>query len=882
MKFTPLKANAHVAMTVGVVVLLLAGLLTTALMARSMKAAARVATTKDFTFVCSEIQDRIADRLSAHEQILRSGMAFLAHAEGVTRQEWHRFIADQNIEQQFPGLQGLGYALLIPPPELAHHLQAIRAEGFPDYQVRPAGDREIYSSIIYLEPFTQRNLRAFGYDMLTEPVRRAAMEQARDQNVAALSGKIQLVQETEKNIQAGTLMYVPVYRSGMPTATVDQRRGAIRGWVYSPFRMTDLLRGILRGREWADARRIQLEIFDGDQVTPAALLYDSQAGGTLPSPPAERLGLQRQMVVAGHRWTLRFTQTDTPPSTDAAWLVWPSGVTASLLLAGLFLSLLNTRFKALQTAQQLAEELRESEQQIRATAERLALATRAGGVGLWDYDVVANQLVWDDQMFQLYGITREQFSGAYSAWGAGVHPADRQRGDAEIQAARRGEKDFDTEFRVLWPDGSTHHIRAMANVARDAAGKAVRMVGTNWDITDRKQAEAQLRDSHRQLEEALAALHQTQEQIIQQEKLRSLGQMATGIAHDFNNALSPITGFIELLLKEPAKIASHPLLLKWLQNIRTCANEATQVVHRLREFSRQQADDDAQTLVDFNSVIRQALELTQPRWKDQAQSAGCNIQIVTDLAPVPAILGAELAIREIFPNLIFNAVDALPDGGTITLGTAQEGTCVRVWISDTGIGMTPEAKQRCFEPFFTTKGVAGSGLGLAMVHGIVQRHGGTVTVESELGQGTTLTMRWPIPPDPIEPSSLRTEAGSALVRKLRILVVDDEPLVCAVVAACLTSEGHTAVTVATGAAALAQLERDPFDLVITDKAMPEMNGEQLAIAIQQQFPNLPVILMTGFGDLTKSTEDRPPQVRAILYKPITPTSLNAVLVQVFL
>ena len=874
MKFTPLKASAHLVITAGVVVLLLAGLLGTALLARATKAAAVVAATKDFTFVCSEIQDRIADRLSAHEQILRSGMAFIAHAENVTRQEWQHFVADQRMEQQFPGLQGLGFALLIPQPELAQHLQAIRAEGFPDYQVRPGGDRAIYSSIIYLEPFTNRNLRAFGYDMLSEPVRRAAMERARDQNVAALSGRILLVQETEKNIQAGTLMYLPVYRSGMPTTTVDHRRAAIRGWVYSPFRMTDLLRGIMRGRELADARRIHLEIFDGDQVAPAALLYDSQAGETRAPAPSERLGLRCQLVVAGCLWTLRFTQTDPPPATDRVWLVWLSGITASLLLVGFFLSLLNTRFKALQTARQLAVELRESAEQFRAMFQMAS-------IGMAQADTQTGQwLRVNPKMCTITGYSAAELLQMRVP--EITYPEDRAADWEAFQRVVRGEvADYRLEKRYTRKDGIVAWVEVNMTVIRDAAGQPARTMATIEDITDRKQAEARLRDNHRQLEAALAALRQTQEQIIQQEKLRGLGQMASGIAHDFNNALSPITGFAELLLKDPAKTASHPLLLKWLQNIRTCANDATQVVHRLREFSRQQADDDAQTLVDFNSLIRQMLELTQPRWKDQAQSAGCTIQIVTDLAPVPAILGEEFAIREIFTNLIFNAVDALPAGGTITLGTAPEGPVVRVWISDTGTGMTSEAKQRCFEPFFTTKGVNGSGLGLAMVHGIVHRHGGTVTVESELGQGTTFTMRWPIPSPPPEPTR-RTEEGSALVHKLHILVVDDEPLLCAVVAACLTSDGHTAVTVATGAAALAQLESGPFDLVITDKAMPEMNGEQLAQAIHQQSPNIPVILMTGFGDLMEAGNKIPLHVRAILCKPITLMTLRAVLDQVVL
>jgi CHASE1-domain containing sensor protein len=200
---------------------------------------------REFAFTCDQIRLKIGDRLIAYEQILRSGAALFNATDTVTREEWRSFTEGLRVEQDLPGIQGMGFALLIPRKQLAQHLQEIRSEGFPGYQVRPEGDRETYSSIIYLESFSGLNQRAFGYDMFSEPVRRTAMERARDQNGAALSGKVSLVQETEKDVQAGTLMYFPVYRRGMPSVTVEQRRAALKGWVYSPYRMNDLMLGIL-------------------------------------------------------------------------------------------------------------------------------------------------------------------------------------------------------------------------------------------------------------------------------------------------------------------------------------------------------------------------------------------------------------------------------------------------------------------------------------------------------------------------------------------------------------------------------------------------------------------------------------------------------------
>ncbi len=214
--------------------LLILGMTITALASLYVKSEVERAAEREFDFISSEIQLNIADRLAASAQVLFSGAALFNSSDTVTREEWRIFIEQLRIEEQLPGIQGVGFAIMIPPEQLDQHIQQIRDEGFPEYTVRPEGDREAYSSIIYLEPFTGRNLRAFGYDMFSEPVRRAAMEQARDENTAVLSGKVVLVQETNEDVQAGTLMYVPIYRKGLPIETVEQRRAAILGWVYSP------------------------------------------------------------------------------------------------------------------------------------------------------------------------------------------------------------------------------------------------------------------------------------------------------------------------------------------------------------------------------------------------------------------------------------------------------------------------------------------------------------------------------------------------------------------------------------------------------------------------------------------------------------------------
>ena len=301
-----------------------------------------------------------------------------------------------------------------------------------------------------------------------------------------------LVQETDQDVQAGTLMYVPVYRKGMSTDTIADRRAAIYGWAYSPYRMKDLMHGILTGWDSETGKRIRLQIFDNVQLFADSLLYDSQSKGEMETVSEARLVLQTSTAFNDHNWYLRFTKTGGHWSYGYAFSVFSGGAVISLLLFGLIISLLNTRFRAQQLAERLSVDISESEELLRQVTDRLTLAVRVSGLGVWDYDVVNNKLVWDEHTHSLYGITPDQFSGAFEAWQSVVHPEDRLKGDEEVQLALRGEKDFDTEFRVIWPDGTTHNIRGIGLVQRDASGQPLRMVGTNWDITASKRADAKI------------------------------------------------------------------------------------------------------------------------------------------------------------------------------------------------------------------------------------------------------------------------------------------------------------------------------------------------------------------------------------------------------
>jgi signal transduction histidine kinase len=314
---------------------------------------------REFALVCSEIATKISTRLHTHAQLLRCGASLFATSDSVTRKDWKIFIESSKLSKNLPGIQGVGFSVIVKKEQLQKHIQRIRKEGFPDYTVRPAGDRELYTSIIFLEPFIDRNLRAFGYDMYSESIRREAMEQAFEYDIAALSGKVVLVQETDKDLQAGTLMYVPVYRKGMPTNTTEERRKAVLGWVYSPNRMVDLMYGILGNWGLNDNNKIHLQIYDNDSISQNSLLFDNQAKDTLGHSDKSVETLTIPIVFNGKKWTLRVSKSNGQFAyfESKVLVVLLSGFIISLLLFSLSLSLINTRFRA--------QQIKESEIKLR-------------------------------------------------------------------------------------------------------------------------------------------------------------------------------------------------------------------------------------------------------------------------------------------------------------------------------------------------------------------------------------------------------------------------------------------------------------------------------------------------------------------------------------
>jgi signal transduction histidine kinase len=418
--------------------------------------------------------------------------------------------------------------------------------------------------------------------------------------------------------------------------------------------------------------------------------------------------------------------------------------------------------------------------------------------------------------------------------------------------------------------------RARDELERRVADRTTELTAANnnlqKEISERKRAETALKESNRQLAEALEKLRETQEHVIQRECLHALGRMASGIAHDFNNALAPILGFSELLLRKPESLRDLERARGYIEMIHTAAEDSAKIVARLREFYRYREETDVFTPVSLNDLIQQVISLTQPRWKDQAQANGAHLRIKTDLENIPTVSGSEAELREMLLNVVFNAIDAIPAKGTITFRTSLQEDHALLQILDDGAGMTEEVRSRCIEPFFSTKDERGTGLGLGIVYGIVRRHDGVIEIESARGKGTAVSILLPLYKE--RPASIAPQPAGVVDRSLRVLVVEDEPLVREVIEVYLREDRHTVEVAANGREGLEKYRGGAFDLVLTDRAMPEVNGDVLAAEIKKINPRQPVILLTGFGDLMAGTGEKPEGVDLVVSKPFTLNSLR--------
>jgi PAS domain S-box-containing protein len=714
----------------------LAALIVTYMVAGNAERTAAGELAGNFNFRARDLATSIDRRMDVYEEVLLATSGFLRGEVDVDRAAFAEYYGLLRLNEHFPGIEALGIAAIVPPGRIGAHVAAMRAEGFRDYAIKPAGARPVITSIVRIEPFSGRNLRAFGYDMFSEPERRTAMEKARDTGQAAATGKVVLVQEGGNGGQPGFLMYVPVYRTGLAHDTVAARRAAIAGWVYAPFRMNDLMRG-LGGEHAGD---LQIEVYDGLAPTAGALLYRSSGGA--PADRAPLLSYQTTVDSAGRTWTVVVHSApgfEVKLDRRTTLAIALTGVGLGMLLALVVWLLASERRRALQLAQGMTVELRASRDRIDAERERVRLILQTAYDAFIAIAPDGRITDWNLRACQLFGWREEEAVGRDALELLVPAPQRDAWRTCLGEFAHTGTCTMltgPTEALALTHDGPAIPVEIAITPLATPGGYGI--TAFVRDIRPRKETAEREHQRQQRLEEARAALLRSQ-------KLEAVGKLTGGVAHDFNNILHIISANVQLMLR------SEDNGRKRLLNILDAVERGKKLAAQLLAFARRQPLHPS--VVNLAQLIERMDALLH-------RAAGDSVAIRLTIPPdLWNVLVDPNQLENVLLNLVINARDAMEGAGSVAILLAnvtidpadpltysgiRPGEFVTIAVADTGSGMPPDVMERAFEPFFTTKPEGkGTGLGLSMAHGFVKQSGGHIRLASKPGEGTTVTIYLP-------------------------------------------------------------------------------------------------------------------------------------------
>ncbi|MFN7087508.1 MAG: CHASE domain-containing protein [Burkholderiales bacterium] len=784
-----------------------------------------------------QMAEAIKGRLLAYEQVLRGAAGLFAASDNVRRSDWRAYFENLGIDTRYPGIQGIGFGQRVPHEERQTHVQTIRAEGFPAYDIRPDGRRDEYVPVVFLEPFLGRNLRAFGFDMYSEAVRRAAMDQARDSGKTALSGKVTLTQETDSAVQHGFLMYIPVYRKGRDLASVEQRRSALTGYVYGAFRMDDLIRGILADEH---EQGIALAIYDGAGTGAAALLYDSlrdRGGERRRAEPLFRAAVS--IVFRDHPWTLRMASLPAFEDTvekDKPRLVLYGGIALDLLFFAVIWSLWQTRQRALRLARSMSAEARARQAELEAMND-------ASPLGIFRIDTAGNCVYVNRAYETISGLSIMQALG--HGWTRAVHPDDRERVLGQWNDAVCNHRPYESTHRFLRPDGSVIWVSVKAAAIREE-GKLLGYTGSVEDITRHRESMEALRESREQLSlalegsnlalfdwdlgsgrvhlserwqeivggerrptvttiEELQALVHPEDLPALQQKLREVlkgairyyqvehrvrcrngewkwilsrakvaqrdgsghalritgtnadisaskeidrlkNEFIATVSHELRTPLTGIIGALSLMREDSRALSGESAMFLDMayQNSERLASLINDFLY-LEKIESGQMEFRIEP-VDVAAVLEKAVRLNTA----YAERLDVQLQLQKPL-PTARVRADVERLIQVLTNLLSNAAKFSPAGMAVEISAAVRDSTVRFAIRDHGPGVPSDFRDRIFQKFAQADGSdtrqrGGTGLGLSICKVIVEKMNGSIGFESAPGQGATFYFDLPLAP----------------------------------------------------------------------------------------------------------------------------------------
>jgi PAS domain S-box-containing protein len=774
-----------------------------------------------------DIAQTVGVGMQGYEETLHAVAALFATTRVVTRDDWRRFADGLELSRDHPGVQVLGFAKHLRPQEREQHEREMQAQGLPDYHLWPESSRDDAVAVTFIEPFSAEARRSLGYDLMTDPVGRRAVEAAHASAGASLSGPWAPAAARNRGSEhraSTVLMVEPLYQYQSASVPAAAQRGAPQGYVYAALDCDQLVADLLRD----SVVDVGLAIYDGTRAPGGALLYaNTRARDILQAGRKSAFETNVPLTVAGHSWTLRFLSgpyEQAVPHRPLQWIVPAAGIPLSLLLFGIAWSQATLRARAVQIALEMTRSVRAQAGLLDLTHDTVFLRDHNNAIRYW------NRAASDT-----YGYSAEE------AVGRTVDELLKTRFPAPIEQIWRELEDtgrWQGELVHTRRDGTEIVVASRWAVQRDAQGRIDSILETNNDVTEHRRAERE----RRRLEASL----------LQASKLEAMGTLAGGIAHDFNNILGAILGYGELAESEAPPGSA---MRRYIDNIMVAGQRAKSLIARILAFSRSGLAQ--RRPVHVQSIVAETLDLLSASLPE-------TVQVERELAvDDAAVIADPTQVHQVVLNLCTNAMQAMKDGGTLHVrlelvaahapltlmtGTLPVDEYVRLSVSDTGPGIDPSLRDRVFDPFFTTKGVGvGTGLGLSLVHGIATDLGGGVDMRSELGRGTTFDVYLPCrdSASPVEEQRQALPHGNGET----VMLVDDEETLVRLGEEIIARLGYEPVGYTSPVEALEAFRTDPqrFDVVLSDETMPGMTGSQLAERIRAIDANVPIVLMSGYA-----------------------------------
>ncbi len=785
---------------------------------------------QQFQMLGEKVTEAIRKRLRDHEQILLGGAGLFDAVENVSREQWRTYVERLLLPDRYPGIQGVGFSQAIPQAERDAHVARMRAQGYPDYDIHPPGQRELYTSIVYLEPFLRRNLAAFGYDMYSEPTRRRAMQRAAQLGETSITGKVTLLQETHGKVQAGVLLYVPVYRPSAPLTTPEQRMQALRGFVYSPYRVEDLMRGILRAADLP----LALHIYASPGEEPEHLLY---ASSEAPEPGSARFSQLQQLELYGQTWTLRM---DSRPEFDERFhsneaLVFGLGLGLSLLVFFLTSSLALRHSRAQALANEMTRHIRQSKHDLRLSEERLSLALKGSNDGLWDLDLEAGSMFASPRAWEMLGYRPNELTCDLKLWERLTVAEDLAQQKARLAQTMLSNVDhFTTELRLQHKHGHVVPVLLRGHIQRDPQGMAQRISGTLMDLTERKRVEQMKND------------------------------FVSTVSHELRTPLTSISGALGLIVGG-ALGSAPPTMQQMLEIAYRNSLRLGHLINDLLDMEKIAAGKMSFELREHSlgDLLEESLASNQALCEQHG--VRCTLEHPTDVL----VWVDGLRLQQVLGNFLSNAVKFTPEGGEIRLHSSLRGTKVRISVIDQGPGIPEAFRSRVFEKFAQadasdSRQKSGTGLGLAITKELIERMGGTVGFDCVPGQGTTFWCELPIQ---IPPAESDCRDGQP-----RILVVEDEPDTGRLLHMMLREGGYGVERVQSLHQAREKLAASHYEAMTLDLHLPDGSGMQLIDELRDQpaMQDLPIVVISAAHQFEQAQF---PAGIVWLHKPITNAQL---------